>query len=176
MVKVLTLAALVVAGLAAPATVAGQDDSGYGYGPPPPASPSSPPASPPPASQPQVYTYASPMNVAQEVPKPKAPAGAKGSFTAKITESGTAITLRWKLTFAGLSGKAVAAHIHRGKKGKAGPVLVALCGPCRSGQTGSTKIAKSANGAIESGAAYVNVHTAANAAGEIRGQVKLSKS
>ena len=39
----------------------------------------------------------------------------------------------WKLTFAKLSGAATAAHIHLGAKGKAGNVLVALCGPCTSG-------------------------------------------
>jgi hypothetical protein len=174
MIRILTLIGVAAAALAVAGAVSAQDDDyGYGYGSSPPASPSSPPAAQPAAASGEVYKYTSPMNVAQEVPKPKAPAGAKGSFTATVTESGSAITLKWKLMFSGLSGKAVAAHIHKGKKGKAGPVLVALCGPCRSGQTGTMKIAESANSAIEGGATYVNVHTAKNAGGEIRGQVKL---
>jgi hypothetical protein len=178
MARILPLAAVLVLGLATAGTVAGQDDYGYGYGTPTETTASSPPAPQPSAasSKPEVHRYSSPLNVAQEVPRPKAPARARGSFTASITESATATTLRWKLTFTGLSGKAMAAHIHRGKRGKAGPVLVALCGPCRSGQKGTMKLAASANRTIERGGTYVNVHTAKNAAGEIRGQVKLAKT
>jgi hypothetical protein len=82
--------------------------------------------------------------------------------------------LKWKLTFSKLSGAATAAHIHKGKAGVAGPVVVPLCGPCRSGQTGKATISKSVVSALEAGNAYVNVHTTKNANGEIRGQVKVS--
>ena len=78
------------------------------------------------------------------------------------------------LKYHGLSGKAVAAHVHLGKKGKAGPVAVALCGPCKNGQSGTVKISKDTEEALEKGGAYVNVHTAKNGAGEIRGQIKLT--
>jgi hypothetical protein len=108
------------------------------------------------------------------VPHPKAPAGAAGSFAAKSTESGSTITFRWTLRFHGLSGKAMAAHVHLGKKGKAGAVIVPLCGPCKNGQTGTVKITSSVEDSLEKGATYVNVHTAKNAAGEIRGQVRLT--
>jgi hypothetical protein len=54
----------------------------------------------------------------------------------------------------------------------AGNVLVALCAPCRSGQTGKATIAHSVEDALERGRTYVNVHTPKNLAGEIRGQVK----
>ena len=108
-----------------------------------------------------------------EVPKPKAPAGARGVFTATVTESGSTRTLSWKLTFRGLSGKAVAAHIHKGKAGVAGAVIVPLCGPCKTGQTGRLRVSHDTADVLERGGAYVNVHTAKNAAGEIRGQLKL---
>jgi hypothetical protein len=171
MARVLALVGVLALGAIVAGAVSAQDDYGYGYGTPTETTASPPPAPSPSGSAPKVSTYRSPLSAAQEVPKPKARAGAKGSFTATITHSGTAITLKWKLTFAGLSGKAVAAHIHKGKRGKAGPVVLALCGPCRSGQKGSTKLAESVDDAIESGVAYVNVHTARNAAGEIRGQL-----
>jgi len=121
-----------------------------------------------------IYTYKSTLTTGGETPKPKAPATAKGSFTGTVTEDGSARTFKWKLTFSGLSGKAVAAHVHKGKAGVAGAVIIPLCGPCKSGQTGTMKIATSAADALEHGLAYVNVHTAKNAGGEIRGQVKLT--
>jgi hypothetical protein len=121
-----------------------------------------------------VYTYKATMAAKSETPKPKAPAGAKGVFTATVTASGSTRTLKWKLTFSALSGKAVGAHVHKGKAGVAGAVLVPLCGPCRSGQTGTVKISRDAADALEHGLTYVNVHTAKNAAGEVRGQVKLT--
>jgi hypothetical protein len=108
-----------------------------------------------------------------EVPRPSGTrAGAGGTFSLTKTESGGSFTIAWTLSFKNLTGRAAAAHIHRGKVGKAGPVLVSLCGPCRSGQKGKAKISKAVAAAIKSGGTYVNVHTARNAAGEIRGQIK----
>ncbi len=121
------------------------------------------------------YTYRAALTPGAEVPKAKAPAGAKGAFTATVTVNGTASTLKWTLTFRGLSGKALAAHIHKGKPGIAGAVLVPLCGPCTSGKKGRATITKSVATLLQRGTAYVNVHTAKNAAGEIRGQVKFVK-
>jgi hypothetical protein len=124
----------------------------------------------------ETYHYTAPMTAKQEVPAPKGvPAKAKGGFTATVVEAGDKITLKWKLTFSGLTGKVGAAHIHKGKKGKPGGVILALCGPCRSGQTGTASIPESTNSAIEKGLAYVNVHTTKNAAGELRGQLALVK-
>jgi hypothetical protein len=122
-----------------------------------------------------VFTYKSTLAAAAEVPKPKAPTTAKGVFTAMVTANGDVRMIRWTLTFSGLSGKAVAAHIHKGKAGVSGGVLFALCGPCKTGQTGQAKISKNAADALERGLTYVNVHTIKNAAGEVRGQAKLVK-
>jgi hypothetical protein len=120
------------------------------------------------------YTYRAKMTPGAETPKPKAPAAAKGTFTATVTGSGAVRTMKWKLTFSGLSGAAVGAHVHKGRAGVAGAVLVPLCGPCRSGQTGTTRISSGAADLLERGQTYVNVHTAKNQGGEIRGQVKLA--
>ena len=110
-----------------------------------------------------------------EVPRAKGALLAKGSFSGQYVEkkNGSA-TLTWTLTFKHLTGTATAAHIHMGKVGVAGPVIVPLCGPCKNGMKGTAKISKSVIAALEGGKAYVNVHTPKNAAGEIRGQVKVS--
>jgi hypothetical protein len=122
-----------------------------------------------------VSTYRSALVPGAEVPKPKAPSTAKGIFTATVTENGSIRTIRWTLTFSGLTGKAIAAHIHKGNPGVAGGVVFALCGPCKTGQTGQATISKAAAAALAGGLAYVNVHTGKNAAGEVRGQAKLVK-
>ena len=120
-----------------------------------------------------VYTYKSTMTAGFEVPKPKGAAGAKGVFAATVTENGSTRLLKWKLTYSGLTGKAIGAHVHKGKAGVAGAVLVPLCGPCTSGKTGQVKISKDVADLFERGLVYVNVHTNKNQAGEIRGQLKL---
>jgi hypothetical protein len=113
------------------------------------------------------------LGAAKEVPKPTGVrASAGGSFAAGLTRNGTRGTLSWRLTFRGLTGKAVAAHVHLARAGKAGPVAVPLCGPCRSGARGTAKVNARTVTALLGRGAYVNVHTAKNPAGEIRGQVR----
>lgn len=112
------------------------------------------------------------LNARQEVPKPKGNVRrATGSFTATVTKEGTTGSVAWRLSFSRLTGRAVAAHIHIGRTGRAGPVAVPLCGPCRSGARGTASVSAAALAAIEAGRAYVNVHTARNPAGEIRAQL-----
>ena len=109
----------------------------------------------------------------KEVPKPTgAGANAGGRFAAGLTRRTSGGTLAWRLTFHGLTGAAIAAHVHVGKAGTAGPIAVALCGPCRSGQRGSAKVSARTVAALLGGRAYVNVHTQKNPAGEIRGQAR----
>jgi CHRD domain-containing protein len=108
------------------------------------------------------------LTASQEIPKQsvKAPA-AKGAFTSTV--SGNKLT--WKLTFSRLSGPATAAHIHLGAMGKSGNVLVPLCGPCKSGVSGSISLTAALKKDVTKHLLYVNVHTAKNPAGEIRGQL-----
>jgi hypothetical protein len=126
------------------------------------------------ATHSETYKFKSKLTAGAEVPTPKGvPSGATGQFTVTTVEPKKgSVKLTWKLTFSHLSGKAMQAHIHLGKPGKAGNVLVALCAPCRSGQTGKAVIARSVEDALERGRTYVNVHTLKNPAGEIRGQIK----
>ena len=130
------------------------------------------------ATQGDSYKVSAALKARTEVPRPTGvPAGATGSFTGTTVElANDKAKVTWKLTFSHLSGKAIAAHIHLGKKGKAGPVALALCGPCRSGQKGSGLLAHAQFARVEAGTAYVNVHTTKNAGGEIRGQLKATET
>jgi CHRD domain len=113
------------------------------------------------------------LNARQERPKPKGNVRrATGTFTATVAKLGTGGTIAWRLRFSGLTGRAAAAHIHIGQRGRAGPVAVALCGPCRNGARGTANLTPAVLAALETGRAYVNVHTPRNAAGEIRGQIR----
>src|SRR5438876_7902733 len=98
-----------------------------------------------------------------ETPAAKAAARAYGLFTATL--SGRSLT--WRLTFSRLTGKALAAHIHLGRVGVAGPVVVPLCGPCISGAHRTVTLTAKVRAALLAGTAYVNVHTVRNMAGEI---------
>jgi hypothetical protein len=91
----------------------------------------------------------------------------KGTFTGDIASG----KLKFTLKFSGLTGPATAAHIHMGAVGKAGPVVLPLCGPCTSPVKGNVRISAAVIKAIRKGAAYVNVHTAKYPNGEIRGQL-----
>jgi len=90
-----------------------------------------------------------------------------GTFTGSITGG----KLKFTLKFSHLTGAATAAHIHMGAKGVSGPVVVPLCGPCKTTVTGTASVSAAVLSAIKKGKAYVNVHTAKYPAGEIRGQL-----
>jgi hypothetical protein len=123
------------------------------------------------ATKPTSQTFTAVLNAGQEVPHPAGTkAGASGKFTA--TASGT--TLTWKLTFGHLSGPATAAHVHTGIKGKAGAVLIPLCGPCTSPASGTATVTATQIADMGAGKDYVNVHTTKNANGEIRAQIRKS--
>jgi len=103
--------------------------------------------------------------------KSESPKGAaKGKGTAKITITGTKVC--WKFT--GISGidKVTASHIHAGKAGKSGNVVVAFfAGPLK--MTGCVASNAATVKAIEKtpAAFYVNIHTVKYPAGAIRGQL-----
>ncbi len=118
------------------------------------------------ATRSTVWTAA--LSSGQEIPKQVVKdAAAHGLFKGTLTGS----TLKWKLTFAKLTGPAIAAHIHVAAKGKSGNIVVPLCGPCTSGQTGTATISAALKTAFKKHLLYVNVHTDKNQAGEIRGQL-----
>jgi len=118
------------------------------------------------ATRTTVWTAA--LSSGQEIPKQVVKdAAAHGLFKGTLT--GT--TLKWRLTFAKLTGPATAAHIHMAAMGKPGNVVVPLCAPCTSGATGTATITAPEMAAFKKHLLYVNVHTAKNPNGEIRGQL-----
>ena len=108
------------------------------------------------------------LTVGQVVPHPKGTkVGASGRFTATLT--GT--KLQWTLSFAALSGPATTAQIHSGPRGKRGPLLVRLCGPCTSPENGTATLTAGEIAPIVAGKDYADLHTAKNPNGELRGQI-----
>jgi hypothetical protein len=107
------------------------------------------------------------MNGKSESPK-GSPTG-KGSATISLNSSKGRVC--FKLSWSGI-GKPTAAHIHKGNKGKAGPVVVPLFGGTAK-HSGCVSASKSLVGAIikKPGAYYVNVHTAKFPGGAVRGQL-----
>jgi hypothetical protein len=81
--------------------------------------------------------------------------------------------LKYTLTFAGLSGPATAAHFHGpATRAQSGGVIAPIGGANpASPLSGSVTLTADQAKALESGKIYVNVHTAANPGGEIRGQI-----
>src|SRR6188472_1458840 len=99
------------------------------------------------------------LNAGQEVPSPTgAVSNAGGTFSATVTKSDTGASVSWQLSFTGLTGDAIAAHIHTGAIGSPGPVVLALCGPCSSPASGTGTVPQAVVDAIQAGTAYVNVH------------------
>ena len=80
--------------------------------------------------------------------------------------------LRWTLTYSGLSGPATAAHFHGpAEAGKNAGVAVAIPNATSSPVEGSATLTDAQAADLVAGRYYINIHTAANPGGEIRGQV-----
>jgi hypothetical protein len=100
------------------------------------------------------------------------PNASAGTGTADIDYDAASKKLSWKLTYSGLSGPATAAHFHGpAEPGKNAGVAVAIPNATSSPAEGSATLTDAQAADLMAGKYYVNVHTAANPGGEIRGQV-----
>src|SRR5689334_852333 len=108
----------------------------------------------------------------QETPAVQTEAEGVGSFILNSTHD----TMCVIVTVKGLSGPITAAHIHEGDEGVPGPPVIPLTiindytitATLTGADVSDSSIAKFLDGHY-----YVNVHTAANPNGEIRGQIML---
>jgi len=107
------------------------------------------------------------LRAASEVP----PTDSKGTGSVTATYDTGSKKSSWKGTVSGLSGPATAAHFHAGEAGKNGGVVVPIAGADKGSFEGSATLTDEQAADLMAGKWYVNVHTAANKAGEIRGQV-----
>jgi len=108
------------------------------------------------------------LSGAEQNPPVTTSASGSGTITVKDDKS-----VSGSIKTTGVAG--TAAHIHIGAKGKNGPVAVGLT----KGSDGSTwtvpagaKLSDAQYSSYKAGDLYVNVHSAANKGGEIRGQLK----
>jgi hypothetical protein len=95
-----------------------------------------------------------------------------GKGTADIDYDAATKKLSWKLTYSGLTGPATAAHFHGpAEPGMNAGIAVAIPNAASSPAEGSATLTDAQAHDLLAGKYYVNVHTAANPGGEIRGQV-----
>lgn len=107
------------------------------------------------------------LTSAAEVPPNTSP----GKGTADVTYDTSSKMLTWKTTYSGLTGPATMAHFHGpAEAGKNAPVVIPFK-DAASGAEGSATLTDAQAADLMAGKLYINVHTAANPGGEIRGQV-----
>jgi hypothetical protein len=116
----------------------------------------------------ETLTYKAVLN-AQSQPTPN---DSKGTGAAQVTYDTATKTLTWTVTFDGLTGPATAAHFHGPAAPGANAGVAVLIGNNPTSPAKGTATLTDAQAAdLDGGRWYVNVHTAANRGGEIRGQV-----
>jgi hypothetical protein len=108
------------------------------------------------------------MTGEKEVPGPGDPNGI-GKAKVKVFRAKVCYTLTVKRI-----APATAAHIHKGRKGEAGPIVVPLKPPTDGSSSGCADISRSLSSALREhpGRYYVNVHNRPYPDGAIRGQLE----
>lgn len=119
-------------------------------------------------SQSNMVAFTTQLRAANEVP-PTASQGI-GSVDAVLNKDTN--LLRWKVNFSGLTGPATAAHFHGpAAVGANAGVVLPWQGPVVSPMEGSATLTPAQATDLIAGRWYDNIHTAANPAGEVRGQM-----
>ena len=115
-----------------------------------------------------VRAFAAQLSGAEVVP----PVGGGGSGTAAVTLYPGGKWMTWEVDYVGLSGPATAAHFHGPAAAGANAGVAVGLGPnLDSPIVGSAEVTDAQAADLVAGRWYVNIHTAANPNGELRGQV-----
>jgi len=138
----------------------------------------------------KLVNFAATLTFGAEVPTPPTASTATGTFTATL-DTGTNL-FTWHVTFTGLTGNAVAGHVHgpATTAQSAGTTINFFTAPgatitstATTGTgdgsmilTSATAVTSTINGdslkkLLFAGLTYANIHTSANPGGEIRGQI-----
>jgi len=116
--------------------------------------------------------YHATLTSKSEVP----PTASSGSGDLLATLDTSKKTLTYTLTYMGLTGPATAAHFHGpGAVGANAGVAVPIGVPPANPVTNTVTLTDAQIKDLEAGKWYANVHTKANPAGEIRGQLMPSR-
>ena len=119
----------------------------------------------------QPRTYQAALSGAQQVPS----TASTGTGTMTATVQPDTMAMTYRIEYTGLSGPATGAHIHApAAAGVNAPVAIPFPNPA-SPITGGITLTQAQLDQLTAGQAYVNVHTAANPGGEIRGQVARTR-
>ena len=122
------------------------------------------------AARAEEVKYTAKLDAASETP----PNDSKGMGMLDATYDTSTKMLTWTVTYSGLTGPATAAHFHGpAPAGKAAGVLVPIKSDLSSPIKGSASLTDDQAKALKDGMIYFNFHTAANKAGEIRGQLMM---
>jgi hypothetical protein len=117
---------------------------------------------------PNVAAMRASLSGISEVP----PVPTQGMGEAEVWLNKQTNVLKWKVIYSGLSGPATAAHFHGpAAAGVNAGVVVPFPNPVTSPIEGQATITPAQAKELTSGLWYINIHTAANRGGEIRGQV-----
>jgi len=116
----------------------------------------------------ETIAYKAELNASNEFK----PNESNGTGAAEVTYDTATKTLTWTLTFEGLTGPATAAHFHGpATPGQEARVVIPIGNNPTSPAKGTATLTDAQAADLQAGRWYVNVHTAANPGGEIRGQV-----
>jgi len=118
-------------------------------------------------SKPPGSTMEVPLRASNQVP----PNASSAVGMARVDLSG--MTLKWTITYSGMTGPVTAGHFHGpAAAGANAGVALPFTGSLASPIEGSATLTQAQVDQVKAGLWYVNLHTAANPGGEIRGQVK----
>jgi len=118
-------------------------------------------------SKSNVASFSGTMNAASEVP----PNMTRGSGLAEAWLNRDTNVLKYKITYSGLSGPATAGHFHGPAAAGANAGVVLPFARTESPIEGQATLTPAQAADLLAGKWYANIHTAANPAGEIRGQM-----